>query len=123
VGWYTVEDWFVELEVLLLNLPDGGLHLLFNLPDDFVSLVDGDGLHLVWEREVLDALFNLLQGNLSLFLTISILTKKSNISTMLFDILLNCPSNSLIIIACLRQANIKQSIITEHCSQDIMIFE
>lgn len=79
---YIVENGLVELEVLLLDLPDGGLHLILDLADLLVSLVDSDGLDLVGKRKFLDALLHLLKGDLSLFLGKDICTKKSNISTI-----------------------------------------
>jgi hypothetical protein len=47
MGAYAVEDGLVELEVLLLDFSDGCLHVIFNLSDLLVSLVDGDGLDLI----------------------------------------------------------------------------
>lgn len=79
---YAVEDGFVELEVLLLDLSDGGLHLLLDLADLLVALVDGDGLHLLGERQFLYRFLNFLQSDLALFLGREGRTKKSNISTI-----------------------------------------
>jgi hypothetical protein len=68
-GSYAIEDWFVELEVLLLNLSDGGLHFLLNLADLLVTFVDGNGLDLFREGKFLNALLHLLQSDLALLLS------------------------------------------------------
>ena len=84
---YVVEDGVVELEVLLLNFAGCLLHGLFELLDLFVSLVDGNGLDLFGKRQLLDALLNLLQSDASLFLSGWSSTKKSSISTTMFNLL------------------------------------
>ena len=43
---YAIEDGFVELEVLLFDFADGGVHFLLDFSDLLVPLVDGDGLDL-----------------------------------------------------------------------------
>ncbi len=79
---YIIEDRLVKLEVFLFNLSNSSLHLVFNLSDLLVSLIDSNSLNLVWKWQFFNALLDLLESNLALFLNKEGLTKKSNISTI-----------------------------------------
>ena len=56
------------LEVFLFDFAGGFFHLLLDALDFLVAFVDGNGLDLLGEGQLLDTLLHLLQSYLSLFL-------------------------------------------------------
>ena len=79
---HVVETGLVQLEILLLDDASGRVHLLLNLADLLVALVDGNGLDLLGKRQLLDGLLDLLERDLGLLLSGEERTKKSSISTI-----------------------------------------